>query len=60
MLNESNHKPNKLWADQGRELCNKIMQEWLSNNDILMHFTHNEDKTVTAERFIKKLKAKIF
>ena len=36
------------------------MQEWLSNNDILMHFTHNEDKTVTAERFIKKLKAKIF
>ena len=36
------------------------MQEWLSNNDILMHFTRNEDKTVTAERFIKKLKAKIF
>ena len=36
------------------------MQEWLDNNDILMHSTHNEGKSVTAERFIKRLKSKIY
>ena len=35
------------------------MQEWLGNNDIFMHSTHNEAKSVTAERFIKILKAKM-
>ena len=35
------------------------MQEWLENNNILMYFTHNEGKSVIAERFIKTLKAKI-
>ena len=32
---------------------NKLMQEWLENNDILMYSTHNEDKSVIAEKFIK-------
>ena len=36
------------------------MQEWLVNNDILMYSTHNEGRSVTAERFIKTLKAKIY
>ena len=36
------------------------MQEWLDNNDILIYSTHNEGKSVIAERFIKMLKAKIF
>ena len=31
------------------------MQEWLEN-DILMYSTHNEGKSVIAERFIKTLK----
>ena len=26
-----------LWVDQGREFYNKLMQEWLDNNDILMY-----------------------
>ena len=59
IANESNHKPNKLWVDQGRELYNKLMQEWLDNNDILIYSTHNEGKSVIAERFIKTLKYKI-
>ena len=29
------------------------MQEWSDNNDILMYSTHNEGKSVTAERFMK-------
>ena len=60
IVNESNCKPNKLWVDQGREIYNKLMQEWLEHNDILMYSTHNEGKSVIAERFIKTLKPKIF
>ena len=41
IVNESNHKPNKLWIDQGREFYNKLMQEWFSSNDILMYSKHN-------------------
>ena len=36
IVNESNRKPNKLSVDQAREFCNKLMQKWLDNNDILM------------------------
>ena len=57
--NESNCMLNKLWVDQGRELYNKFMQEWFDNNDILMYSSHNKDKSVIAERFIKTLKVKI-
>ena len=46
-------------VDQGREFYNKLMEEWLDNNDILMYSSHNEGKSVIAERFIKTLKAKI-
>ena len=52
--------PNKLWFEKRRELYNKLSQERLNNNDILMYFTHNEDKSVIAERFVKALKAKIY
>ena len=60
IINESNCKPNKLWVDQGRKFYNKLMQEWLVNNDILMYSTYNEGKSVIAERFIKTLKSKIY
>ena len=58
IVNESNRKGNKSSVDQGREFYNKFMQEWLDNIDILMHSTHNEGKSVVAERFIKTLKLK--
>ena len=60
IVSESNRKPNKLWVDQGREFYNKLMQEWLGNNNILMYSTHSEGKSVIAEKFIKTLKAKIY
>ena len=53
IVNESNCKPKKLWVDQGRELYNKLMPEWVDNNDILMYSTHDEGKSVISERFIK-------
>ena len=45
IVNESNRKPNILWVDQGREFYNKLMQEWLDNNEC---------------KFMKTLKAKIY
>ena len=36
IVNEFNFKPKKLCVDQGREFHNKLMQEWLDNNDVLM------------------------
>ena len=36
------------------------MQKWLGNYDILIYSTHNEVKSVIAERFVKSLKAKIY
>ena len=57
ILNEFNRSPNKLWVDQGREFYNKLIQEWLDNNDFLMHSTHNEGQSVIAERFTKTLKS---
>ena len=60
IVNESNHKPNKLWVDQGREFYNKLMRKWLDYNNILMCSTYNEGDSVIVERFIKTLKSKIY
>ena len=57
IVNAFNRKPNKSWVDQGREFYNKLVQEWLDNNDILMYSTHNEGKPVIAERLIKNIKS---
>ena len=60
IVNESDRKPNKLWVDKRREFYDKLMEEWLGNNDFLMCSTQNKGKSVMAERFIEILKAKIY
>ena len=60
IVNESNRKPNKLWTDQEREICSKLAQGCLENNDILMYFTPNKGKSVITESFIKTLKDKTY
>ena len=42
--------------DKGSEFCNRLMKPWLEKNDIEMHSTHNEGKSVVTERFFRKLK----
>ena len=42
------------------EFYNKLMSEWLENNDIFIFLINNEGKSVITERFIKTLKAKIY
>ena len=64
ILKESNHrgaksvgrKPNKIWVDKGSEFYNRSMKTWLEKNEIEMYSTHNEGKSVVAERFIRTLK----
>ena len=60
ILKESNrHKPNKIWVDKGSEFYNNSFKKWLKDNNIDMYSTHNEEKSVLAERFVKTLKTKI-
>ena len=60
ILDDSNRKPSKVWADKGSELYNNSFKKWLKDNDIEMYSIHNEGKSVAAERFIRTLKNKIF
>ena len=60
ILDESNHKLNKIWIDKGSEFYNRTMKSWLEKNDIEMYSTHNEGKSIIAERFIRTLKNKIY
>ena len=59
ILDDSKRKPNKIWIDKGSEFYNRLMKSWLEKNDIEMYSTHNERKSVVAERFIRFLKTKI-
>ena len=60
IVNKSKLKPNKLCIVQGQEFYNNFMQNWLSDNDILLHSTYNECKSVAADRFVRNLKGKIY
>ena len=59
ILKESNRKPNKIWVDKGSEFYNAYFKKWLRDN-VIMYSTHNEGKSVVAERFIRTLKSKIY
>ena len=59
-LKDPNRKPNKTWVDKGSEFYNSSFKKWLQDNDITMYLTHNEGKSVVAERFIRTLKNKIY
>ena len=60
IIKQSNRKPNKIWVDQGGECYNNVFEKWLSDNNINMYSTHNEGKSVVAERFIRTLKNNLY
>ena len=61
ILKQSNKKKtNKIWLDKGSEFYNAYFKKWLRDNNIGMYSTHNEGKSVVAERFIRTLKSKIY
>ena len=55
ILKESNWKPSNIWVDKGSEFYNSSMKSWSEKNYIEMYSTHNEGKSVVAERFIRKI-----
>ena len=60
ILKQSNRKPNKKWVDNSSEFYNAYFKKWLRDNDIVMYSTHNEGKSVVAERFVRTLKSKTY
>ena len=56
ILDQSNRKPNKIWVDKGSEFYNRSMKLQLEKKGIEMYSTHNEEKSVIAERFIRTFK----
>ena len=60
ILKQSNRKPNKIWVDKGSEFYNAYFKKSLRDKDIVMYSTHNEGKSVVAERFIRTIKSKIY
>ena len=60
IFKKSNRKPNKIWVDKGSEYYNDSFKKWLKDNDTEIYSTHNEEKSVVAERFIRTLKTKIY
>ena len=60
VLKQSNRKPNKMCVDKGSEFYDAYFKKWLRDNDIVMYSTHDEGKSIVAERFIRTLKSKIY
>ena len=60
ILDDSKRKPNKIWVDKGSQFCNTHFKKWLKDNSIEIYSTHNIDKLVVAERFIRTIKNKIY
>ena len=60
ILGKPNRKPNKIWPGKGSEFYNWSMNSWLEKNNLEMYSTHNEGKSVVAERFIRTLKNEIY
>ena len=60
VLNKSNRKPNTIWVDKGSEFYNGSMKSWLEKNDVEVYSTHNEGKSVVAERFLRTIKNTIY
>ena len=56
----SNRKPNKIWVDKGSAFYTTSVKSWLEKNSIEMYSSHNERKSVIAERFLRTLKNKIY
>ena len=62
LLDKSGCKPNKIWADKGRQICNNSFKKWLKDSHIegKSYQIYNKGKSVVAERFIRTSKTKIY
>ena len=56
ILKESNRKPIKVWLDKASKFYNRSIKSFLPNSNTEIYSTHNEGKSIIAERFIRTLK----
>ena len=55
-LDKPDHKPSKIWVNEGCAFYNISKKSWLQDNDIETKSTHNQRKSVVSKRFIGILK----
>ena len=53
ILDESNYKPNKILVGKDREFYNRSIKSLLEKKGKKMYLTHNDGKSVIAERSIR-------
>ena len=51
ILDGSEPKSNKTWADKSSDFYNTSMKSWLQDNDTENYSTHNEGKSIVVEGF---------
>ena len=56
IVHSSGRTPDHIWVDEGKEFYNKLMDEWIKENDIIRYSTHGEHKSAVVERFNRTLK----
>ena len=49
-----------IWVDKGNGFYKFFFKKWLQDNEIKMYSTHNDVKSVAADRLIRTLKNKIY
>ena len=57
-LKGTNGRPNKKQVDKGSQIYNRLIKSFLENNNMKMHSSYNERKSVIAERVIRTLRKK--
>ena len=60
ILDGSEPKSNKTWADKSSDFYNTSMKSWLQDNDTENYSTHNEGKSIVVEGFMRALMNKIY
>ena len=58
-LDETNHKPNKIWVDKGSEFYDRSDEIMVTRPYIEMYSSHNEEKYIVVERFTRILTRKM-
>ena len=61
ILKEPNREPNKIRVDKGSEVYNRSMKLFLQNsNNIEMYSTHDEGKSVVAEKLMTSVSKHLY
>ena len=53
ILDESNHKPNKIWIDKDSYFYNRAMTSWLEHNTIEIYSTLTKENLLLLKNFLE-------